>query len=65
VLHIIIGLDGRVQQVEVTNPSESHPLLWQAAMDAVKQWRYKPQLFNGEAMEVDTTTSVAFTLGNP
>jgi TonB family protein len=64
VLHIIIALDGTVRQVEIVNSDEVHPLLCQAAMDAVKQWRYKPVLFNGEPVEVDTTTSVTFTLGN-
>jgi periplasmic protein TonB len=34
-----------------------------AAMDAVKEWRYKPTLLNGEPVEVDTTIDVVFTLG--
>ena len=34
-----------------------------SAMDAVRQWRYKPVLFNGNPVEVDTTISVVFTLG--
>jgi protein TonB len=33
------------------------------AMDAVRQWRYKPTMLNGEPVEVDTTISVVFTLG--
>lgn len=32
-------------------------------MDAVKEWRYKPTLLNGEAVEVDTTVDVVFSLG--
>jgi protein TonB len=35
----------------------------QSAMDAVKQWRYKPTLLNGDPVDVDTTISVVFTLG--
>jgi protein TonB len=40
-----------------------HPLLVQAALDAVKQWLYKPTLLNGDAVEVDTTITVTFTMG--
>jgi TonB family protein len=60
VLHCIIGKDGSVQQLEfVSGP----PLLMKSAMDAVRQWVYKPTLLNGKAVEVDTTVSVIFTLG--
>ncbi len=37
-----------------------HPILAQAAMDAVKQWKYKPYLLNGEPVEVETTVKVTF-----
>lgn len=60
VLHAIIDKDGSVIEVQyVTGP----PLLMRAAMDAVKQWRYQPTTLNGEAVQVDTTISVVFTLG--
>jgi protein TonB len=39
-----------------------HPLLVQAALDAVRQWRYQPTLLNGEPVEVDTTIDVVFSL---
>ena len=39
-----------------------HPLLVPAALAAVKQWRYKPTLLNGEAVEVLTNIDVNFTL---
>ena len=39
-----------------------HPLLTQAAMDAVRQWRYKPYYVNGEPVEADTQINVNFTL---
>ena len=34
----------------------------QSALDAVRQWRYRPTLLNGEAVEVDTTIDVIFSL---
>jgi TonB family protein len=59
-LHCIIGKDGTVQNLQyISGP----PLLMKSAMDAVQQWRYKPMLFNGEPVRVDTTVSVVFTLG--
>jgi protein TonB len=41
-----------------------HPLLIQAALDAIRQWRYSPTLLNGDPVEVDTTITVTFTMGN-
>ena len=59
-LHAVIGKDGTVQDLRyVSGP----PLLMKSAMDAVRQWRYKPVLLNGNPVEVDTTVSVIFTLG--
>jgi len=60
ILHAIIGKDGRVVQLEVMS---GHPLLVQAALDAVKQWLYKPTLLDGDPVEVDTTITVTFTMG--
>ncbi len=37
-------------------------MLVQSALDAVKQWKYKPYLLNGEPVEVDTEVQVNFTL---
>jgi len=60
VLHAIIGADGTVQDLQyISGP----PLLMRSAMDAVRQWRYKPTMLNGEPTAVDTTVSVVFTLG--
>ncbi|HEY4961163.1 MAG TPA: energy transducer TonB, partial [Terriglobales bacterium] len=39
-----------------------HPMLAPAAIDAVKQWKYKPYFLNGEPVEVETTINVNFTL---
>ena len=58
-LHAIIGKNGQVEQLEVMN---GHPLLVQAALDAVRQWKYQPTQLNGEPVEVDTTIDVIFSL---
>jgi TonB family protein len=58
-LHTIIAKDGTVLQIEVMS---GHPLLVQAAIDAVRQWRYRPTLLNGEPVEVDTTVDVIFSI---
>jgi protein TonB len=60
VLHAIIDKEGMVAQLEVVS---GHPLLVQAALDAVREWRYKPTLLNGDPVEVDTTITVTFTMG--
>ena len=39
-----------------------HPMLVQSALDAVKQWKYRPYYLNGEPVEVDTTIEVNFSL---
>jgi len=60
VLHAIIGTDGNIQSLNVL--SSASPLLDQAALDAVRQWKYRPYLLNGTAVEVDTQINVNFTL---
>jgi TonB family protein len=58
-LHALIGTDGTIVELEyVSGP----PLLMKSAMDAVRQWRYKPTLLNGYPVEVDTTATVVFEL---
>jgi periplasmic protein TonB len=59
VLMAAIGKDGSVQDVQVVS---GLPLLTQAAIDAVKQWRYKPYLLNGEPVEIDSRITINFTL---
>ena len=60
-LHATIGHDGTVENLEyVSGPPE----LTLSALEAVKQWRYKPTLLNGDPVQVDTTISVVYTLGN-
>ena len=61
VLHAIIATDGTVEKLEyVSGPT----LLMQSAMQAVRQWRYKPLMLNGDPTEVDTEISVIFTLND-
>src|SRR5271165_7285833 len=61
VLQALIGKDGSVQNLTVIS---GHPMLIQAAMDAVKQWRYRPYLLNGEPVLVETTINVNFELSD-
>lgn len=59
VLHTRIDKDGRVKKAEVLS---GDPLLTQAALDAVRQWRYKPGTLNGVNVEVDGTANLNFSL---
>jgi protein TonB len=55
----VIGKDGTVEDVRV---EKGLPVLAQAAIEAVKQWRYRPYLLNGEPVEVDSQITINFTL---
>ena len=59
VLMAVIGKDGSVLDVRVES---GLPVVAQAAIDAVKQWRYRPYLLNGEPVEVDSRITINFTL---
>jgi periplasmic protein TonB len=59
VLLAVIAKDGTVREVRVES---GLPVLAQAAINAVKQWRYKPYLLNGEPIEVDSQITINFTL---
>jgi protein TonB len=56
-LHAIIARNGTIQSL---NAVSGHPLLIRAAIDAVGQWRYRPYVLNGEAVEVETIITVNF-----
>ncbi len=56
---VTIAADGTVQDAEFES---GHPLLAQAAKDAVMQWVYKPVTLNGEPVSVKTDVTVHFTL---
>jgi protein TonB len=58
VMATTIGKDGMVQNLHVL--SSASPLLNQSALDAVKQWRYRPYLVSGKRVEVETTITIAF-----
>jgi protein TonB len=57
VLRAIIDKNGNVAEARVVS---GHPLLINAAMDAVKQWVYQPFVFNGKPVAVDTVITVKF-----
>jgi protein TonB len=59
ILEAVLDIHGRVESVSVLR---SLPLLDQAAVDAVRQWRFTPALLNGEAVPVVMTVTVNFTL---
>ncbi|HYH00001.1 MAG TPA: energy transducer TonB [Terriglobales bacterium] len=59
VLVAVIGRDGRIQNLRTLS---GHPYLVGAAMDAVRQWRYRPTVLNGQPVEVETQITVRFTL---
>ena len=58
-LHAIISRDGRITALEVVSGS---PWFAQAALEAVRQWRYRPTILNGEPVEVETSITVIFRL---
>jgi TonB family protein len=58
-LRVIIAKDGTITHMEVVS---GHPLLTQAALDAVRQWVYEPTLLEGQPVEVDTEIAVFFQL---
>ncbi|HEV7220177.1 MAG TPA: TonB family protein [Terriglobales bacterium] len=59
-LQAVISKDGSIEDLKVIS---GHPMLVPAAIDAVKQWKYKPYVLNGEPVVVDTQITVNFTLG--
>jgi len=56
-LQATISKTGVIENLHATS---GHPILIQAAVDAVKQWKYKPYILNGEPVEVETTIKVQF-----
>jgi len=59
VLKAIIDKHGNIQNLEAASGS---PYLVPAAIDAVRQWRYRPYLLNGEPVDVETTVLVTFKI---
>ena len=54
-----IAKDGNVAQIKVLG---GHPILARAATEAVKQWKYKPYMLNGQAVEFETQITINFKL---
>jgi TonB family protein len=59
VLEAVVGKDGSVENLRVVSgPAE----LQQSALDAVRQWKYKPYLLNGNPVQVKTTVNIIYNL---
>jgi protein TonB len=58
-LRATIAKNGTIKDVQVVN---GPPMLRQAAVDAVRKWRYKPYKLNNDPVEVDTTIKLVFSL---
>ncbi|MGD0508131.1 MAG: energy transducer TonB [Terriglobales bacterium] len=59
VLTAVIDKNGDVENLTLVS---GHPLLAPAAIEAVKQWKYKPYLLNGQPVAVETQVTVSFQL---
>ena len=59
ILKVQISKSGDVVNIQLVS---GHPLLAPAAIDAVKQWKYKPYLLNGQTVKVETQIAVNFQL---
>jgi periplasmic protein TonB len=59
-LDAVIATGGTIRNLRVIS---GHPLLVDAARNAVARWRYQPTLLNGEPVEVETEIDVNFVLG--
>jgi protein TonB len=60
VLAAVISKEGAIENLKLVS---GHPMLGSAAIDAVRQWQYRPYVLNGEVIEVETQITVNFTLG--
>jgi periplasmic protein TonB len=58
-LLVLIGQDGRVKSIEVLS---GNPMLAASAKAGVEQWRYRPAILDGLAVEVETRVTVHFVL---
>src|SRR6267143_821552 len=61
VIDSVIGADGNVTEMKLVS---GHPLLTQAAFDAVGQWKYQPTLLNGTPVAIEMYVTVHFNLGS-
>jgi protein TonB len=56
-LRAIVATDGTIQSLQVVS---GDPLFIQSALDAVRQWRYRPTFLNGQPVEIDTFITVTY-----
>lgn len=61
VLTAVISSSGEIENLQLVS---GHPMLVPEAIAAVRQWRYKPYLLNGQPVEVETTITVIFSLSS-
>lgn len=60
ILQAVISKSGTIENLKLLS---GHPMLTAAAVEAVRQWRYRPYILNGEPVEVETQITVNFSLG--
>jgi len=58
-LRAVIATDGTIQSLQVVS---GDPLFYQSALEAVRQWRYRPTVLNGVAVEIDTFVTVIYNM---
>ena len=58
-LRAVIATDGTIQSLQVVG---GDPLFYQSALEAVRQWRYRPTVLNGDPVEIDTFIAVIYTM---
>jgi protein TonB len=59
-LAAMISMSGAIENLRVAS---GPPMLQQSALEAVRQWRYRPYMLNGQPIEVETSVNVIFSLG--
>jgi protein TonB len=59
VLKLVISQTGDVESADLVS---GDPLLAGAAIDAVRQWKYRPYILNGTPVQVETISTILFTL---
>jgi protein TonB len=58
-LRAVIATDGTIQSLQVVS---GDPLFYKSALEAVRQWRYRPTVLNGEPVEIDTFITVIYNI---
>lgn len=61
---VLLATISRAGTIENLHVQSGHAMLQQAALDAVRSWRYRPYILNGQPVEVETTVNVVFNLSH-